>query len=175
MNGFTLPDAPTLERTHSEQAVAPTPMKTDTGDGSDFVPRTLRVVAFVVAVGALLIAGARQYGLVVPFLTGAGLGAVLLAGFEFVVRRSFAAETILAEKGVSTPGTEDSGKKFGGKAAILLFALIKYPAVALLIWWIARHWSQTQIVVFASGFVLLQLIIGLRGLGAFLFPRTARK
>ena len=183
MNGLTLPEVPEPERTSLKQVQVSPTMDTHTTDGRDFVPRTLRVVAFVSAMGALLIAGTKHYELVVPFLTGVALGSILLAGFEYVVRKAFATETILAQKGIVLPGddTSENGaakkttKKFGGKAAIWLFALIKYPAVALLIWWITRAWSQTQIITFISGFILLQMIIGLRGLGGFLYPQTKRK
>lgn len=183
MNGFKVPDAPTLERTKSEPAVAPAPMNSDTADGRDFVPKTLRVVGFVGAVGALMIAGIGRFELIMPFMTGVTLGAVLLAGFELVVRKAFTSDFVLAKKDVPLPkveGAENSvqetrPKKFGGKAAILLFALIKYPAVATLIWWITRNWSQPQILTFVGGFILLQMLIGLRGLGMFLFPQTKRK
>ncbi|MBC7806159.1 MAG: hypothetical protein H7145_08415 [Akkermansiaceae bacterium] len=183
MSGLKVPDAPTLRRAESQQAVEPGPMSSDTTDGRDFVPRTLRVFTFVSVVGALLIAGTGRYELILPFAVGATLGMVLLAGFELVVRKAFTADIVLAQKDVPLPKAEGSDdatgetrpKKFGGKAAILWFALIKYPAVALLIWWITRHWSEPQILTFVGGFILLQLIIGARGLGMFLFPRTKRK
>ena len=183
MDGFRVPDPPTRERAKPEQTATPGPMSKDTADGSDFVPRTLRVFAFVASVGALLIAGTGRFELVLPFAVGATLGMVLLAGFELVVRKAFTADVVLAQKDVPLPkagGADDATaetrpKKFGGKAAILWFALIKYPAVALLIWWITRHWSEPQILMFVGGFILLQLIIGARGVGMFLFPQTNRK
>ncbi len=183
MNAFKVPDVPTRERAKPEPTVAPGPMSNDTTDGRDFVPLTLRVFTFVSAVGALLIAGIGRHELILPFAVGATLGMVLLAGFEFVVRKAFTADVVLAQKDVPLPkaeGADDATgetrpKKFGGKAAILWFALIKYPAVALLIWWITRHWTEPQILTFVGGFILLQLIIGARGLGMFLFPQTKRK
>ncbi len=171
MSGLTVPEVPTLTR--AEVGAAAT--KGDVGDGRDFVPRTLRVTLAVTAIGAALLGGLGHYGLVLPFIGGSALGAVLLAGFEYVVRRAFDPAVVLAQKQVAAPGTQSGPKKFGGKAAILLFALIKYPAVAFVLWWVVHSLRPAQVVTFMSGFVLLQLIIGLRGLGAFLVPRAGRK
>ena len=162
MNRF--PDAPTVTRAEPVQESPASVANTETS----FAARTVRSAAVVVAVIALLLAGTGRTALVVPFAGGAILGAVLLLGFEIVVRRSFGADDILAQKGVVLPGTQKPEKKFAGKGAILLFALIKYPLVALLIWFVTRNASVTQVAAFASGFVCLQLVIGLRGLGAFL-------
>lgn len=170
-SGIKLPDVPTLSRPSTVEAslVAATP--TD----AQFVPRTLRVFAFVVVVIVAGLAGTGRFDLIAPFVGGAALAAVLLAGFEIVVRRVFTADAVLAERGVSPAGTQSSPKKFNGKAAILWFALIKYPAVAVLIYFVIRTGSTAQIVAFATGFVCLQLVVGLRGLGAFLLPRPAPK
>ncbi len=168
-----VPDAPIFSPTHASGKESPAPVtNTDTAREERFVPRTLGVFGFVVAVIVIGLAGTGRFVLVLPFALGAGLGAVLLAGFEWMVRRVFTPDAVLAAR---RGDGQNAPKKFNGKTAILLFALIKYPAVAVLVYFVTRTGDTSQIVAFASGFVLLQLIVGLRGLGAFLVPQNKPK
>jgi hypothetical protein len=134
-------------------------------------------MAAVVAVAVLMLGAYGQFWAIVPLTTGAALGAALLWGMERVVRKAFTADAVLASRRrPATPPDEDAktetdGKKtWVGKRALLAFALIKYPMVALLLWAISRHWDDRSVMVFLSGFVLLQVVIGLRGLGRYLVP-----
>lgn len=173
MGILKVPDAPTLNRSEIDR---PAPLNTVTASGIDFVPRTLKNTAAIVALGVFFLFAAKRYGLILPFVGGAALGAVLLVGMEWMIRRAFSADAILAKRGVKmrgdTPVSLEEKKKFGGKTAIVLFGLIKYPAVALLLWWLSKNATHLQLAAFISGFVLLQIVIGLRGLGAYLFPKT---
>ncbi|MBC8142789.1 MAG: hypothetical protein H7Y38_15300 [Armatimonadetes bacterium] len=165
-----IPDVPTFSPAKDSEKESPAFVaNTDTARETQFVPQTLRVFGIVVALFAVGLAGTGRIALILPFVGGAALGAVLLAGFEFVVRRVFTPDAVLASR---RGDAENAPKKFNGKAAILLFALIKYPAVAVLIYFVIRTGDTAKIIAFASGFVLLQLIVGLRGLGAFLIPRA---
>jgi len=178
MSGLKVPDAPTLIRSPKVEADSPAPTNTTTADGRDFVPRTVKTFAVVVAAGVFVLASIGRFGWIAPFIGGAVLGTALLVAWEYVIRRVITAEQVLLARGVISPENGDGTapkKKFGGKRALLAFALIKYPAVGLLLWWVARHMTQQEIAAFISGFVLLQIVIGLRGLGAYLFPTKSGK
>jgi len=178
MSGLKVPDAPTLIRSSVVEADSPAPTNTTTADGSDFVPRTMKTFAVVVAGAVFLLAAIGRFVWIAPFVGGALLGTALLVAWEYVIRRAFTAEQVLLARGVVSSADGDKTppkKKFGGKRALLAFALIKYPAVGLLLWWVARHMAQQEIAAFMSGFVLLQIVIGLRGLGAYLFPNKSGK
>lgn len=171
-----IPDAPIFTaKRDAVQESRPALLNTDTQDETRFVPQTLRAGTVVAATVTLLLAGTGHIAWATPFAAGAALGVVLIWSMDKVVRGAFGADTVLGERGVILPDAPPAQKKFGGKAALLLFALIKYPAVALLIFFVARRGTQTQILAFVGGFVCLQLVIGLRGLGAYLVPQKKSK
>lgn len=115
---------------------------------------TLRATAWAAGTVVFLLIGYGQAWAVVPMLDGLILGIVLLLGLDIFVRRVF--QPGLWEKNAA------AGRRRG---AFLLFALVKYPMVGTLIWWIVRHWEPRAVMAFAGGFILLQAVIGLRAVG----------
>jgi hypothetical protein len=143
-------------------------------EGRLYLLKTLRTFAVVTGFVAFLLYGYKQSALIPPFLGGAALGVVLLLTLEVTIRRIFAPlpkEKTAGENNKNDKNGEDfdRGKKkshgMRQKTLFLLVALIKYPLVGILLWWIASHWKYVEVIAFAGGFVLLQMVIGLRALG----------
>lgn len=164
---MTIPDVPTLVR-GERKPTAPALKR-----APDFAHDTIRPAVGVGVIGTLCLAGWNRYELIAPFLLGGALGLALLYAMGWMVRRAFAPNAVLAARRVARrveSSETGAAPRVSGKAGIVLFAAVKYPAVGLLMWWIAGHFSRWQIVAFITGFVLFQTIIGLRGVGAFLTP-----
>lgn len=126
-------------------------------DGDQYVGRVLRAAFWVSAVVAFLLIGYGQWWAVGPLLGGVALGIVLLKVLDVFVRRVFRPEL-----------WEKNRRAVQRQTAFLLFALVKYPLVATLIWWIVRYWEPRAVMAFAGGFILLQAVIGLRAVGRLL-------
>lgn len=131
-----------------------------------FVHRTLRSAAIVAAIVAAILASYAQFWAIAPLLAGALLGAVLLYGMDRFIRSTFSPERALEAK--------KKPRGNGGGRALLGFALVKYPLVALAVWAVVRLWGSDtrRIMAFAGGFILIQTVIGLRALGRFLVDRN---
>jgi hypothetical protein len=106
-----------------------------------------------------MLASYGQFWALAPALAGAALALVLLRGMERFVRGVFTPER--------AAGPKNSGGR-GSRRALLLFALVKYPLVALLIWAAVRFWDGAQVMALAGGFVLIHAVIGLRAMGRYL-------
>lgn len=117
-----------------------------------YVGATLRSAGVVTCIIALVLAARGDNAALAPFLIGAALGGTLLAAWERFTVLLF---------------TPDAARKKSGSRrwAIVIFALIKYPLVALLIWWATRNWTQIQLMWFVGGFILIQAVIVMRALG----------
>ena len=145
-------------------------MSEDVAEGRLYLQKTLRTFLVVVAFAAFLLYGYKQAALIPAFFTGATLGAVLLLTLEVTIRKIFAPVRPLSgeESGQMTEAESSAKKKIDGmrqKTLFLLIALIKYPLVGILLWWIASHWKYSEVIAFAGGFILLQVVIGLRAMG----------
>jgi uncharacterized membrane protein YqjE len=125
-----------------------------------FVRRTYRSAAWVTAFVLFVLGSYGQFWALLPVLSGALFGTALLYGMEVFVRRTF------------TAGRAGDAKKKGSPAgpggALLGFALVKYPLVALLIWAVVRIWDLRHVMAFTGGFILIQAVIALRGAGRYL-------
>jgi hypothetical protein len=130
------------------------PLEQDNNPG-EYVFKTVRSAAVTAVIVAAGMATKGKYDLIAPFLIGTGLGCALMVAWE-----RFATALI-------TPKAARE-KKNNRRWLVGLFALVKYPLVAYLIYWITRHWEQTQILSFVGGFILFQAIIVLRALGRIL-------
>ena len=129
---------------------------------TEFVRRTYRSAACVTGFVLFMLASYGQFWAVVPFAGGVLLGGVLLYAMDRMVRALFTPARARVVK---------KTRKGGPERALLGFALVKYPLVALLIWAVTRFWSQPEVMAFAGGFILFHTVIGLRGVGRFLVDR----
>lgn len=136
----------------------------------DFLPRTYRVSAFVAAFVLFVLASYNQFWALVPLAVGVLLGLILLRALEWGVRGVFTPERAREARRHGREGGRGLTKP---KAALLVGALVKYPVVAGLLWALTRLWSEREMAVFAGGFVLVQTVIALRGMGRFLVDRLA--
>ena len=127
------------------------PLEQD-NDPGEYVIKTVRSAALCAILIALGLAAKHRYDLVAPLFTGTALGCALLAAWERFASALFTPQAVRE-------------KKFSRKWSLTVFALIKYPLVAFLIYWITRHWNQTQLLWFVVGFILLQVVILLRAIG----------
>lgn len=115
---------------------------------------TLRATGWIATTVAFLLCGWNQWWALTPFATGIALATALVASLATTIPR------------IVTPASpEKKPPRIAPKTAILTFALIKYPMVAILVWWIVDRWETRSVVAFAAGFVCLQLVIGLRAAG----------
>jgi hypothetical protein len=153
----------TLCHKESENIVAENKNPPGTLDRDDnpgeYVLKTVRSSVVVATFITLWLAGVNRYEMILPLLTGTALGCSLIWSWERMAVAFFTPER--ARK-----------KKTGGKWIIILFALVKYPMVAYLIYWATRHWNQTQLLWFVGGFILVQAVIVLRALGRSLMENS---
>ncbi len=136
-------------------------------NGADFVARTYRMTIFVAAFVLFVLASYNQFWALAPVACGVLLGLMLLRVLEWGVRRAFTPER-------AREARRARGARLGKpKAALVVAALVKYPVVAGLLWAVTRFWSAREVMAFAGGFVLVQSVIALRGMGRFLVERLA--
>lgn len=131
-------------------------------NSANFVRRTYRSTIFVALFVVFVLASYGQFWALLPVAGGVLLGLVLLRALEWSIRGAF------------TPERARDAKRSGKarpKAALIGAALIKYPVVAGLIFLATRFWNEREIMAFAGGFILLQLVIALRGMGQFVVDR----
>ncbi|MDX1931513.1 MAG: hypothetical protein SFU56_02795 [Capsulimonadales bacterium] len=138
--------------------------------GSEYIGRTLRSALVVVAFVLAITASYGQVWAILPYLGGFALAAVLLAGMERFIRAVIRPDWLGTEIGAEAK----ERRRQVGTLWFLGFALIKYPLVALLLWWLVRVWDTRQLMVFAGGFLTLHLVMGLRAMGRVL-TQTERK
>lgn len=112
---------------------------------------TLRSTAWLAITVVFLLCGWNQWWALVPFATGLALAIALACSLAVVV-----------PKIVAPHNGQKNRRRMGAKPAILVFALVKYPMVATIIWWIVDRWEQRSVIAFAGGFACLQMVIGLR-------------
>ena len=122
----------------------------------EYFQKTLRTLGYVVLILTAALLNAGAYWAVPPFLAGVALAVVLLLGWNGFIR------SLTPENG------RQAGMQTRWRRRFLTFALIKYPLVALLIWWLTRLWDARSLMVFVGGFLLLHAVIFLRTLGRML-------
>lgn len=127
---------------------------------TEFIARTYRSAAFVTGFVLFVLASYGQFWALLPVAAGAALGMVLLRFLEVTVRRTFTRER--------AADARKNRKGSGPGRALLGFALVKYPLVALLIWAVVRVWDAREVMAFTAGFILLQMVIGLRAMGRYM-------
>ena len=139
-----------------------------TPSDADFVQRTYRSVAVVAGFVVFVLASYGQFGAIAPFLAGVLFGVLLLYAMEVFVRRTFSTERAMDARKQKTT-TIVSGR------AVIAFALVKYPLIALILWAVTRLWDLPQVMIFVCGFALIHMIIGLRAMGRYLVDQMNEK
>ena len=147
----------------AEVIKTPASRRDSTEDG-DFVRRTYRSALWVSAFVLFVLASYGQFWALLPVAAGMGLGLALLRTLEWLVRGLFTPER-------AREARRNAAKKGGPKGALVMAALVKYPLVALVLWAVTRFWDPREILAFVGGFVLLQAVIVLRGVGSYLVER----
>ena len=109
---------------------------------------TTAIIGFVI-VNILL--GYRLGWAVWPFVTGVVLAESLWVGNSVIIRKYLSPQKI----------TESNAQK----RALFVFALVKYPSVAVCIWALVRSADTRQLMSFVAGYLLLQVMVVLRMIG----------
>lgn len=86
-----------------------------------------------------------------PFVSGVLLSLGLWVGNSTVIRKYLRPEKISRKKSKKQP--------------FYVFALIKYPLVAVCIWGLVRLCDTRQVMVFVAGYLLLHVVIVMRLIG----------
>jgi len=106
------------------------------------------VLGFVI-INILL--GYRLNWAVWPFVTGLVLAEALWVGNSLIIRKYLTPEKI----------NESNAQK----RALSVFALVKYPLVALCIWASVRLGDTRQLMSFVAGYLVLQIVVVMRMVG----------
>ena len=109
---------------------------------------TTAIIGFVI-VNILL--GYRLGWAVWPFVTGVVLAESLWVGNSIIIRKYLSPQKI----------TESNAQK----RALSVFALVKYPLVAVCIWTCVRLGDTCQLMSFVAGYLLLQIVVVVRMVG----------
>ena len=109
----------------------------------------------MLAVAVLIQLGA--YWALIPALAGVALSVVLLLGWIGLAR------CLVVPRGPGGANRAVSG--FKARLLFALLAMVKYPLVGLLIWWLTRIWETRQLAALVGGFLLLQVVIVGRAVG----------
>lgn len=134
-------------------------------DAYGYVRKTLRAAAILAICSVVVAANFGLTWAIVPLLSGLALGVVLLVGWWVI------SGAIVAGARRSGSLEEKSREKRRVRVLILLFALVKYPMVAALIWWLTRVWAARELSAFLLGFLLLHLVIASRAVGKLINER----
>lgn len=122
-----------------------------------YLEKTLTWLGYLTLVVLALLLQWNLGWAITPILAGVGLSVVLLLGWSGFVR---------SLAGVSGPSRGAMSMK--ARWRFLGFALVKYPLVAALIWWLTRIWSTGQLAAFVGGFLLLHVVLVTRAVGRLL-------
>ena len=86
-----------------------------------------------------------------PFVTGVILAEVLWIGNSLIIRK------YLTPQKINESNTQ--------KRALSVFALVKYPLVAVCIWASVRLGDTRQLMSFVAGYLVLQIVVVVRIIG----------
>ncbi len=120
----------------------------ESGNPDRPVAVTTAIIGFVI-VNILL--GYRLGWAVWPFVTGVVLAESLWVGNSIIIRKYLSPQNI----------TESNAQK----RALSVFALVKYPLVAVCIWTCVRLGDTRQLMSFVAGYLLLQIVVVVRMVG----------
>lgn len=123
-------------------------LNSESGNPDRPVAITTAIIGFVI-VNILL--GYRLGWAVWPFVTGVALAESLWVGNSIIIRKYLSPQKI----------TESNAQK----RALSVFALVKYPLVAVCIWTCVRLGDTRQLMSFVAGYLLLQIVVVVRMVG----------
>ena len=123
-------------------------LNSESGNPDRPVAITTAIIGFVI-VNILL--GYRLGWAVWPFVTGVVLAESLWVGNSIIIRKYLSRQKI----------TESNAQK----RALFVFALVKYPLVAVCIWTCVRLGDTRQLMSFVAGYLLLQIVVVVRMVG----------
>jgi len=123
-------------------------LNSESGNPDRPVAVTTAIIGFVI-VNILL--GYRLGWAVWPFVTGVVLAESLWVGNSIIIRKYLSPQKI----------TESNAQK----RALSVFALVKYPLVAVCIWTCVRLGDTRQLMSFVAGYLLLQIVVVVRMVG----------
>jgi hypothetical protein len=123
-------------------------LNSQSGNPDRPVAVTTAIIGFVI-VNILL--GYRLGWAVWPFVTGVVLAESLWVGNSIIIRKYLSPQKI----------TESNAQK----RALSVFALVKYPLVAVCIWTCVRLGDTRQLMSFVAGYLLLQIVVVVRMVG----------
>jgi hypothetical protein len=123
-------------------------LNSESGNPDRPVAVTTAIIGFVI-VNILL--GYRMGWAVWPFVTGVVLAESLWVGNSIIIRKYLSPQKI----------TESNAQK----RALSVFALVKYPLVAVCIWTCVRLGDTRQLMSFVAGYLLLQIVVVVRMVG----------
>ncbi|MFM2223362.1 MAG: hypothetical protein RLZZ78_1619 [Armatimonadota bacterium] len=112
------------------------------------------IAIYTAALGFVIInvlIGYRLNWAVWPFVTGLVLAEALWIGNSLIIRKYLTAEKI----------NESNAQK----RALSVFALVKYPLVAVCIWASVRLGDTRQLMSFVAGYLVLQIVVVVRMVG----------
>ena len=123
-------------------------LNSESGNPDRPVAITTAIIGFVI-VNILL--GYRLGWAVWPFVTGVVLAESLWVGNSIIIRKYLSPQKI----------TESNAQK----RALSVFALVKYPLVAVCIWASVRLGDTGQLMSFVAGYLVLQIVVVVRMIG----------
>lgn len=123
-------------------------LRNEAGDPDRPVAIITGVLGFVI-VNVLI--GYKLNWAVWPFVTGVILAEVLWIGNSLIIRKYLTPQKI----------NESNAQK----RALSVFALVKYPLVAVCIWASVRLGDTRQLMSFVAGYLVLQIVVVVRMIG----------
>lgn len=123
-------------------------LRNEAGDPDRPVAILTGVLGFVI-VNVLI--GYKLNWAVWPFVTGVILAEVLWIGNSLIIRKYLTPQKI----------NESNAQK----RALSVFALVKYPLVAVCIWASVRLGDTRQLMSFVAGYLVLQIVVVVRMIG----------
>lgn len=123
-------------------------LRNEAGDPDRPVAIITGVLGFVI-VNVLI--GYKLNWAVWPFVTGVILAEVLWIGNSLIIRK------YLTPQKINESNTQ--------KRALSVFALVKYPLVAVCIWASVRLGDTRQLMSFVAGYLVLQIVVVVRMIG----------
>ena len=123
-------------------------LRNEAGDPDRPVAIITGVLGFVIV---NVLVGYKLNWAVWPFVTGVILAEVLWIGNSLIIRK------YLTPQKINESNTQ--------KRALSVFALVKYPLVAVCIWASVRLGDTRQLMFFVAGYLVLQIVVVLRMVG----------
>ncbi len=123
-------------------------LRNEAGDPDRPVAIITGVLGFVIV---NVLVGYKLNWAVWPFVTGVILAEVLWIGNSLIIRKYLTPQKI-----------NESNPQ---KRALYVFALVKYPLVAVCIWASVRLGDTRQLMSFVAGYLVLQIVVVVRMIG----------